>query len=178
MCTFSLCFQTYGCKQREHWGSGTSVGEHSLNRLAFQLSDSNWLKSEKKMIILTAFDMSLAQKLFLFEVSDVYQIFNEAYGIFWCDIHYWHEMGTSTLLNKFPIVLLCNKGLLPPASAKGQPTFVILIRARGIWKGWQITDFCPTWSCCQHTGVGGRWRSYRGRRKDAVFYVMPYFSYF
>lgn len=65
----------------EHWGSGTSVGERSLNRLAFQLSDSNWLKSGKKMIILTAFDKSLAQKLFLFEVSYVYQIFSEAYGI-------------------------------------------------------------------------------------------------
>lgn len=105
----------------------------------------------KKMIILTAFDMSLAQKLFLFEVSDVYQIFNEAYGIFWCDIHYWHVTGTSMLLNKFPILLLCNKELFPPASAKGQPTFVILLRAPGVRKAWQITDFCPTWSCCQHT---------------------------
>lgn len=132
----------------------------------------------KKMIILTAFDMSLAQKLFLFEVSDVYQIFNEAYGIFWCDIHYWHVTGTSMLLNKFPILLLCNKELFPPASAKGQPTFVILLRAPGVRKAWQITDFCPTWSCCQHTSAGGRWRSYGGRREDTVFYVIPYYSCF
>lgn len=34
------------------------------------------------MIILTAFDMSLAPKLFLFKVSYVYQTLSEAYGNF------------------------------------------------------------------------------------------------
>lgn len=36
----------------------------------------------KKMIILTAFDMSLAPKLFLFKVFYVYQTLGEAYGNF------------------------------------------------------------------------------------------------
>lgn len=112
MCTFPSYSKDMAA---EHWGSGTSVGERSLNP-CFSIVRQQLTEIGGKMIILTGFGKPLAPKLF-FQVSHVYQMLSQACGISF---------------------LQC-----PALECHGTLRLVTLIYTSGVGKVREMTDFCP-----------------------------------